>query len=680
MNNMSAILNFARFGIRARVFGGFAMLLCFLGILAVFTLQQLGQIGQTVDQLVTSADGDAGMARLQSALLSANGIVEKFIRTRNLGDRDAASKGIETFSQTFDEVDQRFSKLAVVAAEHDQLKSALDTYRASFTAMNGAIDRVRGATTKIDAIAASASLQASAITNLVANYSGPSTMVNALRLSGNVDLLRAAVARFILSQSLGDADDVTVSLNYTVQAIEDAEAEIGSNGSPRMTKLIAALKANMKDTVPSMDTLVKAQTELSADQVALTKASNVIRENTGKISSALSALRSEQSERTGAAVRQTRLLVLIVAFGALATGTLLAWIIGGGVAGPIVKITSRMQSLAAGQLEEPIPGGKRADEIGLMARAVEVFRLNSQKVRQMESEADAQREEATRARSQMMTDLADRFDRGMEGVISGVAGRAAEVGESAQMLAQVAERGRGLAESVANRSERASVNVQTVSAATQELSASINEISQQVARSVSISEQAKKEATRTSAMVRALSESANKIGTVVQLIQAIASQTNLLALNATIEAARAGDAGKGFAVVASEVKNLATQTARATEEISGQVSEIQSSTSQSVTAIAEIAETVEKMTEIATAIASAVQEQGAATAEIARNVEEVAQGTSAVTSEIKQVRSVAGETDSGAEAGLAAAAALGEQAHALKKSVEDFLTTVRSAA
>ena len=677
---MSAISNFARFGIRTRIFGGFAMLLCFLGILAVFTLQQLGQIGQTVGELVTSADGDAGMARLQSALLTANGTVEKFIRTRNLGDRDEANKQIESFSRTFDEVDQRFSGLAVVAAEHERMKNALGTYRASFAAVNGAIDRVRGATGKIEAMSASAALQTSAIADLVASDSGPNKMINALRLPGNVDLLRAAIAKYTLTQALGDADDIMLSLHYTVQAIEDTEAEMAANGGSRMTKLIAALKTNMKDIAPSIDGLVKALLELSANQSELAKASNAIREDTGKISSALSALRSEQSERTSAGVQQTRLLVLIVAFGALATGTLLAWIIGGGVAGPIVRMTSRMQSLAAGQLEQPIPGGERADEIGLMARAVEVFRLNSQRVRQMESEADAQREEAARVRAQMMSDLADRFDRGMEGVISGVSGRALQVGESAQMLAHVAERGRGLAESVANRSERASANVQTVSAATQELSASINEISQQVARSVSISEQARKEATRTSLMVRALSESANKIGTVVQLIQAIASQTNLLALNATIEAARAGDAGKGFAVVASEVKNLATQTAKATEEISGQIAEIQSSTNQSVTAIAEIAETVEKMTEIATAIASSVEEQGAATAEIARNVEEVALGTSAVTSEIMEVRTVAGETDTSAEAGLAAAAALGEQAQSLKQSVQDFLTTVRSAA
>ena len=391
-------------------------------------------------------------------------------------------------------------------------------------------------------------------------------------------------------------------------------------------------------------------------------------------------VRAEQGDRTAAAVDQTSKTVIATAAGALLVGGMLAWLIGASVSGPIRGMTDRMQSLAAGELDEPIPGGESRDEIGRMARAVEVFRENALAVRRMQAEAAAQRDAAEADRARMMAELAGRFEQGMQGVIAGVGGRADDMGRSAEDLAKVAERGRGLAEAVATRAEQASMNVQTVASATQELAASIREISSQVQRSVTISNRATDETSRTSELIHGLSDAAEKIGNIVQLIQAIASQTNLLALNATIEAARAGEAGRGFAIVASEVKSLATQTAQATEQIAGQIATIQSATGQSVQAIKQFGLTVKEMTAIATAIAAAIEEQGAATSEIARNVEEAASGTSAVTQEIGQVRAVAGETDAGAEAALEVAAALKQQASSMKSNVDDFLQTIRSAA
>jgi methyl-accepting chemotaxis protein len=668
-------------GVRPRVFGGFALVLSFLVLLAGFATVQVERIGGTVNELVASAAGDAGMSQVRAALLSANSAVEKFIRTWNVGDKDAAAKAIDVVGKLADQVDQQFGKLPAIAEGIGPVKSALETYRSSFTAAADAADRLRAATTKTDAQGAAAGLDVGGIQVALANRSdGAERLVNPMRLAGVVDALRITVMRYGASLSTGDADDAKQALSYVQMAIADTEAEIEGAGDAKLTTLVAALKTVIAADGAALDEVIKVAGDLRARQAELKKASAVIDDQVNKINAKLGTMRAEQGDKTAAAVDQTKQTVIATAAGALLLGAVLAWLIGASVSGPIRSMTDRMQSLAAGELDEPIPGGESRDEIGRMARAVEVFRENALAVRRMECEATAQREATEADRARMMSDLAGRFEQGMQGVIAGVGGRADDMGRSAGELAKVAERGRGLAEAVATRAEQASMNVQTVASATQQLAASIREISSQVQRSVAVSNRATDETNRTSDLIHGLSDAAEKIGSIIQLIQAIASQTNLLALNATIEAARAGDAGKGFAIVASEVKNLATQTAQATKQIADQIATIQSATGQSVEAITQFGSTVREMADIATAIAAAVEQQGAATGEIARNVEQAANGTSAVTQEIGQVRAVAGETDAGAEAALTAAAALKQQADSMKSNVDDFLHTIRSAA
>jgi methyl-accepting chemotaxis protein len=221
--------------------------------------------------------------------------------------------------------------------------------------------------------------------------------------------------------------------------------------------------------------------------------------------------------------------------------------------------------------------------------------------------------------------------------------------------------------------------VQAVASATEELSSSVSEIGRQVQESSNIASQAVRQAQQTDARINELSQAAGRIGDVVKLITAIAEQTNLLALNATIEAARAGEAGRGFAVVASEVKQLASQTAKATEEISAQIASMQTATQDSVGAIKEIGGTIGRISEIAGAIAAAVQEQGAATGEIARNVGEAAKGTAEVASNITAVNRGAGETGSASAQVLISAQSLSAESDHLKAEVEKFLSTVRAA-
>ena len=667
-------------GVRPRVFGGFALVLSFLVVLGGFAMVQVERIGGTVNELVTSAAGDAGMSQVRAALLSANGAVEKFIRTWNVGDKNAATQAIAGVGQLADQIERQFGTLPTIAEGAGPVRTALETYRSSFAAAAEAVDRLRAATTKTDAYGAVAALNVGGVQVALANRSDPERLLNPMRLAAVVDALRITVMRYGNSLSTADADDAKLALTYAQLAIADTEAEIAGTGEAKLKSLVAALKAAITAGAVALDEVVKVAGDLRAKQADLVKASAAIDEQVNKINTKLGAVRAEQGEKTAAAVQHTEQTVIFSAAGALLLGAVLAWLIGASVSGPIRRMTDRMQSLAAGELDDAIPGGESRDEIGRMARAVEVFRENALAVRRMEREAAAQHDAADADRLRMMSELASRFEQGMQGVITGVGGRAEEMGRSAEELARVAERGRGLAEAVATRAEQASINVQTVASATQQLAASIHEISSQVQRSVKVSSRATGETQRTSELVSGLSSAAEKIGTIVQLIQAIASQTNLLALNATIEAARAGDAGKGFAIVASEVKNLASQTAQATEQIASQIATIQSATGETVAAITQFGATVKEMAEIASAVAAAVEEQGAATGDIARNVEEAASGTAAVTQEIGDVRAVASETDASAEAALTAAAALRQQAVALKSNVGDFLQTIRAAA
>jgi methyl-accepting chemotaxis protein len=667
-------------GVRPRVFGGFALVLSFLVLLAGFAMVQVGQIGGTVNDLVNSAAGDAGMSQVRAALLGADGAVEKFIRTWNVGDKDAATKAIDGVGQLADQVERQFGTLRAIADGLGPVKTSLETYRSSFAAAAEAVDRLRAATTKADAHGAAAGLDVGGIQVALANRSDAERLLNPMRLAAVVDAVRITMMRYGATLSTANADDAKLALMYAQNAIADSEAEITGPGDAKLKSLVSALKTAIVADAAALDEVTKVAGDLRAKQADLAKASAAIDDEVNKINQKLGRVRAEQGEKTAAAVQQTQQTVILTAAGALVLGAILAWLIGASVSGPIRAMTDRMQSLAAGELDHAIPGGESRDEIGRMARAVEVFRENALAVRRMEREAAAQRQSTETDRVRMMAELAGRFEQGMQGVITGVGGRAEEMGRSATELARVAERGRGLAEAVATRAEQASVNVQTVASATQELAASIREISSQVQRSVTMSNRATDETQQTSKLIHGLSDAAEKIGTIVQLIQAIASQTNLLALNATIEAARAGDAGRGFAIVASEVKNLATQTAQATEQIASQIATIQSATGESVAAIAKFGGTVKEMADIATAIAAAVEEQGAATGEIARNVEQAANGTAAVTREIGDVRAVAGETDAGAEAALTAAAALQQQAVSLKSNVDDFLHTIRAAA
>lgn len=353
--------------------------------------------------------------------------------------------------------------------------------------------------------------------------------------------------------------------------------------------------------------------------------------------------------------------------------------VGLGVIQPMTHMTGVMARLAGGELDTQIPSLNRADEVGAMARAVQVFRENALRVQAMESAQAGLKLTAEQDRKRTMGRVADGFEQTIGKIAEAVSSASSEIVLAAGSLTKTAETTHQLTTAAATASGRSSANVQSAAAASEQMASSVTEIGRQVQESEKITNAAVRQAEQTNARISELSQSAGRIGEVVKLIAAVAEQTNLLALNATIEAARAGEAGRGFAVVASEVKALAAQTAKATEEIATQITQMQSATQQSVSAIKEIGATIGQISEISTAIAAAIEQQGAATQEIARNVQLAAQGTIEVVDSIAEVSRGAANTGAAAEQVHGFARSLSSEGSQLKLEVDRFLTTVRSA-
>ncbi|HUH85478.1 MAG TPA: methyl-accepting chemotaxis protein [Stellaceae bacterium] len=383
-------------------------------------------------------------------------------------------------------------------------------------------------------------------------------------------------------------------------------------------------------------------------------------------------------ERTSAEAARGRIIFI----GATALVTLIAFVVtmflGNRIAEPVTVIADTLRQLAGGDLRVATPYFGRRDEIGGIANALVVFKSTAIAAEHLDKERERQAQQQEQ-RAERLETLARQFDIEVTDVLHSVAAAAAQLQSTAAALAAEAKETGSQSAAAMSAAEHAAVNVSTVASATDELTASVAEIGRQVAASAAIAGHAVGESEKANRTVKGMAEASQKIGAVVALINDIASQTNLLALNATIEAARAGEAGKGFAVVASEVKSLATQTARATEEIGGQITGMQRATGEAVGAIDDIGGIIGKMSDIATTIASAVEQQSAATSEIARNVEQAASGTQTVSDNIGAVTLTAGRTGSTAGEVLAAATRLSTQADALRHQIDRFLGEVKAA-
>ncbi|WP_247872208.1 methyl-accepting chemotaxis protein [Azospirillum sp. TSO35-2] len=663
--------------IRARVNSGFGLIVLLLILLGVVSWRSAQHSNDSLNDFSHQGLIVERMQRVDLAVLNGR---MAFIRYMATNKPENTERTYAELARAEQELQTTKSMLATDAERRaiDEVNAKLQSYTAAvrdFQALQTDIERLNKEIVYDTGSALRALLLE--MRTVEENTDHISTVVMLNKLSEAVWTTRILVFRLLDGDKEYGFDRVVERLTQASEAVQQLASLPLADGQEARIASARTMLASFATGLKTMEGRINGKDDIQNNR--LVPIGNAIGKQLQEIREAVAVNQAALREDATRTAESAETLAKILTPAATVLAMLMAWLIGRSIANPVVAMTAAMGRLAQGDLSVALPAADRRDEIGAMAAAVQVFRDTMIQTRRMEEEAKAAETRAAQERRAGMLALADRFESSVQGIVETVASAATEMQGTASAMSATADQTSVQASTVAAAAEQASVNVQTVSAATEELSASIAEIGRQVTTSTRVAGKAVDDARQTGKAITGLVQAAQQIEQVVELINSIASQTNLLALNATIEAARAGEAGKGFAVVASEVKQLANQTAKATEDIQVKVREIQSATAGAQTAITDIAGTIDQINDISTGIAAAIEEQNAATGDIANNVSQAARGTGDVSANILGVNQAASETGSAATQVLHAAEGLARDAERLRGEVQNFIATIRAA-